>query len=37
MENAKDAWMNFIGVSFLNDDFKERLINIIEQRFRRIL
>jgi serine/threonine-protein kinase HipA len=36
MENAKDAWMDFIGISFLSKDFKEKLMNIIEQRFSRI-
>jgi len=37
MENAKDAWMDSIGISFLSDDFKERLMNIIKQRFSRII
>ncbi len=37
MENAVAAWMDFIGISFLSDDFKERLMNIIEQRFSRII
>jgi serine/threonine-protein kinase HipA len=36
MIKAKDGWMDFIGISFLSDGFKERLINIIEQRFQRI-
>ncbi|MFZ4572051.1 MAG: HipA domain-containing protein [Bacteroidales bacterium] len=36
MMNAKAGWMDFIGISFLSDDFKERLMNIIEQRFCRI-
>ena len=36
MMNAKTGWMDFIGISFLSDDFKERLMNIIEQRFSRI-
>ena len=36
MMNAKAGWMDFIGISFLSDDFKERLMNIIEQRFSRI-
>jgi serine/threonine-protein kinase HipA len=36
MMNAKTVWMDFIGISFLSDDFKERLMNIIEQRFSRI-
>jgi hypothetical protein len=35
--NAKASWMDFIGISFLSDDFKEQLMNIIEQRFRRII
>jgi hypothetical protein len=29
--------MDFIGISFLSDDFKERLMTIIEQRFKRII
>ena len=37
MNNAKEAWMAFIRISFLSDDFKVRLMNIIEQRFRRII
>jgi serine/threonine-protein kinase HipA len=36
MMNAKAGWMDFIGISFLSDDFKERLVDIIEQRFSRI-
>jgi serine/threonine-protein kinase HipA len=36
MEDAKGAWMDFIGISFLSNDFKESLMNIIEQRFGRI-
>lgn len=36
MMNTKTAWMDFIGISFLSNEFKERLINIIEQRFQRI-
>jgi serine/threonine-protein kinase HipA len=36
MMNAKAAWMDFIGISFLSDDFKERLMTIIEERFGRI-
>lgn len=36
MINAKVAWMDFIGISFLSDDHKELLINIIEQRIQRI-
>ena len=37
MMNAKAAWMDFIGISFLRDEFKERLTNIIEERFNRVL
>ena len=37
MMNAKAGWMDFIGISFLSEDFKERLMNIIEQRFKRII
>jgi len=37
MMRAKAGWMDFIGISFLNDDFKERLMTIIEQRFNRII
>jgi len=37
MMNAKAGWMDFIGISFLSDGFKERLMNIIEQRFKRII
>ena len=37
MINTKSAWMDFIGISFLSDEFKDRLINIIEQRFQRII
>jgi serine/threonine-protein kinase HipA len=37
MMSAKDRWMDFIGISFLSDDFKERLMTIIEQRFKRII
>ena len=37
MMRAKAGWMDFIGMSFLSDDFKERLMTIIEQRFKRII
>ena len=37
MISAKAGWMDFIGISFLSDDFKERLMTIIEQRFKRII
>ena len=37
MINAKSAWMDFIGISFLSDDFKELLSKIIGARFSRII
>ena len=37
MLRTKSSWMDFIGISFLSDDFKEHLMDIIEQRFNRIL
>ena len=37
MMRAKAGWMDFIGISFLSDDFKEQLMTIIEQRFKRII
>jgi serine/threonine-protein kinase HipA len=37
MINSKAAWMDFIGISFLSDDFKERLIKILGERFSRIM
>ncbi len=37
MINTKSTWMDFIGISFLNDEFKERLYSIIEERFIRII
>lgn len=37
MAKAKEDWMNFIDISFLIDDFKMRLSNIIEERFQRII
>ena len=37
MENAMPTWIDFIGISFLRNDFKEGLLKIIEQRFSRIL
>jgi serine/threonine-protein kinase HipA len=33
MDNAKDAWMKFIDISFLNNDFKAALKKIIIERF----
>lgn len=37
MMNSKAAWMDFIGISFISDEFKERLCDIIEERFKRVL
>ena len=37
MVNAKAAWMDFIGISFLSADFKEQLMKIIGERFNRII
>ena len=37
MMSAKAGWMDFIGISFLSDDFKELLSKIIEERFSRII
>ncbi|HNY01613.1 MAG TPA: HipA domain-containing protein [Bacteroidales bacterium] len=37
MLKAKSVWIDFIGISFLSDDFKERLIKIIGERFNRII
>lgn len=37
MMNSKAAWMAFIGISFLSDEFKERLCDIIEERFKRVI
>jgi len=37
MMNAKAAWMDFIGISFLSDEYKERLSKIIGERFSRII
>jgi len=37
MMNSKAAWMDFIGISFLSDEFKERLCDIIEERFKRVI
>ncbi len=37
MISAKTGWMDFIGISFLSDDFKELLSKIIEERFSRII
>lgn len=36
MEKAKDKWMEFIDISFLNTDFKSLYKNIIRDRFSRL-
>jgi serine/threonine-protein kinase HipA len=36
MINVKAAWLDFIGISFLSDEFKEHLKIIIGERFDRI-
>lgn len=36
MERAKDKWMEFIDISFLNDDSKEIYKHLIQERFTRI-
>lgn len=37
MMNSQAAWMDFIGISFLSDEFKEQLRKIIVERFNRII
>jgi len=36
MLQAKDKWLEFIDVSFMSDDFKEKYKQLIQERFRRI-
>lgn len=36
MEKAKDKWMEFIDISFLNNDFKSSYKNLIHDRFFRL-
>ncbi len=36
MEQAKDKWMEFIDISFLSDDFKEKYKHLIKERFTKI-
>lgn len=36
MEHAKGKWMEFIGISFLSEDFKEKYKQLIQERFERI-
>lgn len=37
MLNVKDKWLDFIGISFLSDDFKIAYKQLIEDRFARLL
>jgi len=37
MEKAKDQWMEFIGFSFLSEDFKLLYKKLIEERFARLI
>jgi serine/threonine-protein kinase HipA len=36
MENAKDKWLEFIGISFISDDFKLSYKKLIQERFARL-
>ena len=36
MEKAKHAWIDFINISFLSDDFKSQYIQLINDRFKRL-
>ncbi|GAC1424935.1 MAG: HipA domain-containing protein [Flavisolibacter sp.] len=36
MKNSKDQWMEFIGISFLADDFKTAYKELIDKRFSRL-
>jgi serine/threonine-protein kinase HipA len=36
MEKAKDKWIEFIGISFLSDDFKLLYKQLIQERFARL-
>lgn len=36
MEQAKNKWIEFIDISFLSDDFKEKYKQLIRERFSRI-
>ncbi len=37
MEKAKPKWIEFIQISFLSPDFKEKYIQLINDRFDRLL
>jgi len=36
MEKAKDKWIEFIQISFLVTDFREKYIQLIKERFERL-
>jgi hypothetical protein len=36
MEKAKDKWFEFIGLSFLSEDFKALYKQLIQERFERL-
>lgn len=36
MENAKDKWMEFIDISFLSKEYKEKYKHLIQERFNRL-
>ena len=36
MEKAKHAWIDFINISFLSDDFKSQYIQLINDRFKHL-
>jgi len=37
MEKAKDKWMEYIAISFLSPDFKEAFVQLIQERFSRLI
>nr|WP_310586884.1 HipA domain-containing protein [Runella slithyformis] len=37
MEKAKEKWMEYIALSFLSPDFKEAFIQLIQERFSRLM
>jgi serine/threonine-protein kinase HipA len=36
MEKARQSWLEFIAISFLNEDLKAKYINLINDRFKRL-
>lgn len=36
MEKAKDKWIDFIQISFLGNDFREKYVQLITERFERL-